>query len=582
MRARTAALLLPAVLVASAVTVTAAATSTSARVVTLPAPAQPYRLGFASDTAPATRRSAIFSTNAAGQDLRQASNDDRSVLDFDPAYSPDGTKVVYAEDTSPDNPDTAIANLVIANADGTNPRPLTQPGTTYDYGPTWSPDGKMVAFDRGTAGSVIDVVRVSDGTEFGPLTSPGWSNFADPAWSPTDPGTIVATAQAATAPGAVSVTLLVKLSVTMNATAVIVNMLAPLDNIDGAACPLPSRVSIRSVIGRNGGDADPAFSPDGGTLAFTSYNAQALCLVSVDGTNGRAIQITNLVVPDGATVHPYNPAFAPDGVLLALELDVVVNEVDTPSIVAVPIPAAPAFQTTQELWVDNATGPAFDPISGPVSLTVTAKPTPGYVGGDAVVVTYTLKNRTNATLRGPTLTATLPAVLPVLAQSPATCTPGGCALADLAPGDAATVRFTLNPTTAVSALATGRATFNDLTGRPTTIVGQAPVVVLQPVIKLDPMIGPPGIVTVVTGRSFPPAAKATLRWTFGISAPSQVTVRADGTFTGQMLVLRNDPLGQRNLVAHRVSGAKFADVMSLRPFLVVPGGPEPPKFFGRG
>jgi hypothetical protein len=528
--------------------------------------------------------------DASGQDLRAvtAVDPNRPVDDFDPAYSPDGTQIAYAETSQPRGAAVAGSVIMVATADGSGAHAVTAfaPGD-HQYGPTWSPDGSMIAFGRQGDGSDLYVVRLSDGQEFGPLRAapqPDWFNFADPAWSPVDRNTIAITAQSRDGP------MVVKLTVAVTATAVTITSLVPLDTVDGAACPLVSRTSIlvppRSAVA----DAQPAWSPDGGRIAFAGYQHRALCLVNADGSGGHLVNLGSvpIAVPSGEVVTVANPAFAPDGTVLAAELAAFNGDISgAPSIVAVtpagsPPAAGAVISATSQLWVDNAAAPAFDPIAGPVGLDVTATPTPGYRGGDPIAVTYTLRNRTNQRLARASLVAVLPAPLPLAAVSRPGCTPAACPLGTVPPGGTAAVTFTLTPAVAVNAIATGTASYVDASGGPRQVTGQAPVVVAQPTIVFNPVLGPPGIVTVITGASFPPKARVTFTWSPGISAPVKVTVRPDGTFQAQMLVLEYDVLGPRTLTAHHAGGRNFGDVMPTDPFLVVPGAPQPPKFFGRG
>jgi WD40-like Beta Propeller Repeat len=68
----------------------------------------------------------------------------------DPAVSPDGTKIAYSLDLSPQGRGSAtdLASLVVINADGSGRRVLTR--GHRDTQPQWSPDGRMLTFQRQT------------------------------------------------------------------------------------------------------------------------------------------------------------------------------------------------------------------------------------------------------------------------------------------------------------------------------------------------------------------------------------------------------------------------------------------------
>ena len=80
-------------------------------------------------------------------------------------------------------------------------------------------------------------------------------------------------------------------------------------------------------------------------------------------------------------------------------------------------------------------------------------------------------------------------------------------------------------------------------------------------LKLDPPQGNPGIVTVVTGKGFPPNATIRLTWSIGIT-PKLPTIQTDGDggFRVQVLVFHHDIVGERQLVATRAAGPIFPDV----------------------
>ena len=76
------------------------------------------------------------------------------------------------------------ADIVSTNPDGTGLRKLTKtPAGTYDFNPDWSPHGTKVAFERDTpVGGGIDTVN-ADGSNLRQITFAGFGD-QDPAWSP--------------------------------------------------------------------------------------------------------------------------------------------------------------------------------------------------------------------------------------------------------------------------------------------------------------------------------------------------------------------------------------------------------------
>ena len=92
-----------------------------------------------------------------------------------PRFSPDGSKIVFVSDRS------GKGNIWTMNADGTSPVRGTQGNYSNDY-PSWSPDGSLIAFtsERTVNGPDTYTITPAGTNETGPLTStfnqrPHWS-----------------------------------------------------------------------------------------------------------------------------------------------------------------------------------------------------------------------------------------------------------------------------------------------------------------------------------------------------------------------------------------------------------------------
>jgi dipeptidyl aminopeptidase/acylaminoacyl peptidase len=152
-----------------------------------PAPIPPYRIGYVSQDGTGEDRD-IWSANAAGQDRTDVTNRPR-LDETHPAYSPDGTRLAYTEQGA-----DGSLRVIVADADGLNPRPLTDPEPDLQGDPTWSPDGTMIAFTNvvdqdGFEVQSIRIVRVADGRPLGDIPMPAHLQGKDlqPAWSRREP-----------------------------------------------------------------------------------------------------------------------------------------------------------------------------------------------------------------------------------------------------------------------------------------------------------------------------------------------------------------------------------------------------------
>jgi TolB protein len=106
-----------------------------------------------------------------------------------PAWSPDGTRLVFHLHESGDLPQPTLASIMIMNADGSDKRTITSSSTGFDMLPSWSPDGRTIAFLRYFAGGDGDIALVPvAGGAVTRLSRPGLQSM--PVWSPD--GTLIA------------------------------------------------------------------------------------------------------------------------------------------------------------------------------------------------------------------------------------------------------------------------------------------------------------------------------------------------------------------------------------------------------
>lgn len=112
----------------------------------------------------------------------------------EPAWSPDGRYLAFVSDKMPraavfsvvyPAQSEASSQLYIADADGSNPRLITQ-GPGLRSHPAWSPDGQKLVFVLGTPNQGGDIYSVNiDGSNLVNLTnSDGVGDYAYPEWSP--------------------------------------------------------------------------------------------------------------------------------------------------------------------------------------------------------------------------------------------------------------------------------------------------------------------------------------------------------------------------------------------------------------
>ncbi len=252
-----------------------------------------------------------------------------------PAWAPDGASLAYVYRG------TNFADIFVTDERGEAQRRLTDSQSTilenndWNLRPSWSPDGKLIAFvsDRASAFPVLWLMNAVDGSAGRALATPGIQQEAVDAiaWSPD--GT--------------------QLAVTLYND------------------PGPSQVGLiplttngrelgRVLTNSPGGALDPAWSPDGTWLAYAGHDGVSLELHAVkpDGSGDQRL------TQDGFFAR--SPVWSPDGGHIAYvssrsgyfevwAIDVQLDASGTSWIVSKP------RQLTQDLHVDASSGLSWGP-----------------------------------------------------------------------------------------------------------------------------------------------------------------------------------------------------------------------------
>ncbi|MFF5936660.1 hypothetical protein [Streptomyces sp. NPDC012508] len=365
-------------------------------------------------------------------------------------YTPDGRRIVVTRFQG--DPETGRTEQIwLTDADGskTTPMPLAGRGAKdWDTDPTFSPDGKLLAFTRTSPGGVgqasgpgrILVADATSGALVGEVRPPAGQTGGDaqPTWS--SDGTTLAFTRNHVIDG---------VGGNKHIWTVPVRALDQQRNLSAELCPGTCQVI----------DDSPAFSPDGKRLAFNRKDGggrinERNSVLMTDLTEGGCQVVLptgrdgdsdgcRRDIPDTSATGPFQPrdvAWSPDARRLVF------------SSRRALAPNSPEALSTVELAtgaVTSLTGalpgrqkePAYQQS---VNLTVTAPPAADPVTeGETGTVTVTVTNQGPSAAPGTTFTAAVPpgVRLDGLTPSKGRCEPGSpqCDLGVLDPGESVTV-----------------------------------------------------------------------------------------------------------------------------------------------
>ncbi len=256
----------------------------------------------------------VYVIDADGSGLRRVTTSEHQ--DFDPTWSDDGRRLAYRHQTG----DHVTTEIFVIDVDGSHPRNLTRTDGVADWGPDWSTDGSRIAWnsDRDDPGTLHGFTMRPDGSGVELITNEVWVEY--PAWSP-DGSKIAFMAQ--TPEGTENYEIFVV-------------------NDDGTG--------LRRLTESPGADGWPAWSPDGRSIVFSSIRDDCSvsdtpdCLTSGDIGPYHTIYVMSAEGSDqrrlSRTFGQFS-AWSPDGEYIVFAPFLNVIRPDGTGLVRIPVEGVP-------------------------------------------------------------------------------------------------------------------------------------------------------------------------------------------------------------------------------------------------
>ena len=208
--------------------------------------------------------------------------------DWSPSWSPDGKRIIFVSDRDghPDViPGWFTSEIYVMDADGGNPQNLTNTPLLDDKSPSWSPNGKRIAFMSRRKGNFTFGIYVMDadgGNQLILTNNP--LDDRNPSWSPNGKQIVFASSRDGHFRGASGITSEIYVM-----------------DADGQ--------NVQKLTNNRGYDSSPSWSPDGKKILFHSERDGKwdIYVMDADGDN-----LENLTNNRHSDVSPawYNPPFS--------------------------------------------------------------------------------------------------------------------------------------------------------------------------------------------------------------------------------------------------------------------------------